>query len=113
MLLVPKKYYHILDNNFKLNHESWTYYKMKYKLSNEDMTFMSDLMFDSNSYLDYNPYYIISGRPENKIFHNTNKTDPTVYGKVVKDCKIHPKIKSEYLHNPAEYYFMNNKNYYE
>uniref|UniRef100_A0A6C0ESZ0 Nucleotide-diphospho-sugar transferase domain-containing protein n=1 Tax=viral metagenome TaxID=1070528 RepID=A0A6C0ESZ0_9ZZZZ len=120
ILLVPKKYFYILDDKFKLNHNAWSYYKKTYKLTNDDMTFMSDLRFDSNSYLDYNPYYIISGRPENKKAHNTEKTNPNVYGQIGnkrgKDCQLYVKSekgKDEYLQDPAAFYFNIHKDYYE
>ena len=50
ILFVPKKYFYMLDYKFKLNHNAWSYYKKEYKLKNEDMRFMTDLRFDSNSY---------------------------------------------------------------
>jgi hypothetical protein len=118
VLLVPKKYFYILDDKFKLNHTAWSYYKKTYHLTNDDMTFMSDLRFDSNSYLDYNPYYIISGRPEHKIAHNIEKTDSSVYGKVGnirgKDCQKYVKTqKDDYLKDPAAFYFNNHVDYYK
>ena len=81
------------------------------------MSFMTDERFDSNTYLDYNPYYIISGRPENKKVHNYEKTDPQLYGKVGnkrgKDCPLYKKVGSEeYLKNPAEYYYNTHKDFY-
>ena len=117
ILFVPKKYFYILDHKFKLDHNVWSYYKKKYSLRDHDMSFMTDLRFDSNSYLDYNPYYIISGRPENKIVHNYEKTNPELYGKVGnkrgKDCpQYHKKQKDQYLQNPAEYYYNINKEFY-
>lgn len=117
ILFVPKKYFYILDNKFKLNHNVWSYYKKQYKLTDDDMSFMTDLRFDSNTYLDYNPYYIISGRPENKIVHNYEKTNPNIYGKIGnkrgKDCPPYIKNKEdEYLANPAEYHYSINKEFY-
>jgi len=117
ILFIPKKYFYMLDNNFKLNHNSWSYYKKEYKLKNEDLHFMSDLRFDSNSYLDFNPYYIISGRPENTVVHNYEKTNPDLYGKVGnkrgKDCSYYKKIKDDYLKNPCEHYYNVHKNFYQ
>jgi len=116
LLFVPKKYFYILDYKFKLNHNAWTYYKKQYKLSNSDMGFMTDIKFDSNTYIDLNPYYIISGRPENKITHTHEKTNPHEYGfagnKRGKDCEPYKKIKEEYLKNPAEMYYTINANFY-
>ena len=117
ILFVPKKFFYILDYKFKLNHDIWSYYKKEYKLTNENMGFMSDLRFDSNTYLDYNPYYIISGRPENIVVHNYEKTNPEMYGKIGnkrgKDCPIYKKIKDQYLKDPSEYYYNMYKNFYE
>jgi hypothetical protein len=117
ILFVPKKYFYILDNKFKLNHNVWSYYKKEYFLKDEDMSFMTDSRFDSNTYLDYNPYYIISGRPENKKVHNNEKTKPELYGKVGnkrgKDCPLYKKVgKEEFLKNPAEYYYNTHKDFY-
>lgn len=117
ILFIPKKYFYILDNKFKLNHNAWSYYKKYYSLKNSDMNFMTNLRFDSNTYLDYNPYYIISGRPENKIIHNYEKTDPELYGKSGnkrgKDCSRYEKIhKDEYLTDPSEYYYNSHKDFY-
>jgi len=117
ILFVPKKYFYILDKKFKLNHDVWSYYKKEYFLTDEDMTFMTDQRFDSNTYLDYNPYYIISGRPENKKVHNYEKTDPELYGKTGnkrgKDCPLYKKKgKDNFLNNPAEYYYITHKNFY-
>jgi len=117
ILFIPKKYFYMLDNKFKLNHNAWSYYKKEYLLKNDDMSFMTDLRFDSNTYLDYNPYYIISGRPENKVIHNYEKTNPVMYGKIGntrgKDCALYQKKKNDdYLNNPAEYYYNSHKNFY-
>lgn len=117
ILFVPKKYFYILNNKFKLNHNAWSYYKKEYLLSDDEMSFMTDLRFDSNSYLDYNPYYIISGRPENKIVHNYEKTDSNLYGKIGnkrgKDCsKYQNKTIDKYLENPCEYYYNTHIDFY-
>jgi hypothetical protein len=117
ILFVPKKYFYILDYKFKLNHNVWSYYKKQYSLTDNDMSFMTDLRFDSNTYLDYNPYYIISGRPENKVVHNYEKTNPELYGKVGnkrgRDCpRYQKKGRDEFLYNPAEYYYNINKDFY-
>lgn len=117
ILFIPNKYFYILDNKFKLNHNAWSYYKKHYSLSDVDMKFMTDLRFDSNTYLDYNPYYIISGRPENKIIHNYEKTNPELYGKNGnkrgKHCaRYEKKEKDEYLTDPSEYYYNSHKDFY-
>ena len=109
ILYVPKKHFHMLDNKFKLNHNSWTYYKKQYNLSNDDLGFMTDKRFDSNSYLDLNPFYVISGRPENKNEHSTEKTNPEDYGnkgnKRGLDCPAYKGMKDSYLEQPARHYY--------
>ena len=109
ILFVPKKHFHILDNKFKLNHNAWTYYKKQYKLTNDDLGFMTDKRFDSNSYLDLNPFYVISGRSENKKEHTTEKTNPDDYGnkgnKRGLDCPLYKGMKESYLEQPAKHYY--------
>jgi hypothetical protein len=100
-VLIPKKYYYILDKNFKLFHNSWTYYKQKYKLSDKDMMFISDEIFDSNSYKEKNPYYLMSSRKENKNPH-----------KEVKKCKGHSDKDQSYLSDPTNYYIEKYKHFY-
>jgi hypothetical protein len=109
ILYVPKKHFHMLDNNFKLNHKAWTYYKKQYKLTNDDLGFMTNKRFDSNSYLDLNPFYVISGRPENKKEHTTEKTNPEDYGNKGNrrglDCPLYKEMKDSYLEQPAKHYY--------
>jgi len=109
ILYVPKKHFHMLDNKFKLNHNAWTYYKKQYNLTNDDLGFMTDKRFDSNSYLDLNPFYVISGRPENKKEHSTEKTNPEDYGnkgnKRGLDCPVYKGMKDSYLEQPARHYY--------
>jgi len=109
ILFVPKKHFHILDSKFKLNHNAWTYYKKQYNLTNDDLGFMTDKRFDSNSYLDLNPFYVISGRPENKKQHTAEKTNPEDYGnkgnKRGLDCPLYKGMKDSYLEQPAKHYY--------
>lgn len=109
ILYVPKNHFNILDNNFKLNHKAWTYYKKQYKLTDNDLGFMTDKRFDSNSYLDLNPFYVISGRSENQKNHTDEKTNPGDYGKMGNkrgvDCPTYKKIKESYLEQPAKHYY--------
>jgi hypothetical protein len=100
-VLIPKKYFYILDKNFKLFHNSWTYYKQKYKLTDKDMKFISDEIFDSNSYKERNPYYLMSSRKENKTPH-----------KEVKKCRGHSDKDQYYLTDPTNYYIEKYKNFY-
>ena len=108
-ILIPKKYYYILDKDFKINHDTWDYLISKYKLTNDDMTFMSDKMFDSNSYIDQNPYYLMSSRNENKNIH-TNHTFNM--NKKIKNCPKFLENKQEFIKNPTEYYMNKYKSFY-
>ena len=109
ILYVPKNHFGILDNNFKLNHKAWTYYKKQYQLTDKDLGFMTDKRFDSNSYLDLNPFYVISGRPENQKNHTDEKTNPEDYGKKGNkrgvDCPTYKKIQESYIEQPAKKYY--------
>lgn len=109
ILYVPKKHFNILDNNFKLNHKAWTYYKKQYQLTDNDLGFMTQKRFDSNSYLDLNPFYVISGRPENQKNHTDEKTNPEDYGKMGNkrgvDCPKYKRIVESYLEQPAKHYY--------
>ena len=115
ILYVPKKHFNILDNKFKLNHNSWTYYKNQYNLTNDDLGFMTDKRFDSNSYLDINPFYVISGRPENQKKHTDEKTNEQDYGvkgnKRGVDCDNYKRIHESYLENPAKHYYEESSYY--
>jgi hypothetical protein len=98
---IPKKYYYILDNKFNLNHNSWLYYKKQYKLTDNDLTFMTNKMFDSNSYKEHNDYYIMSSRNENKNIHKNNKT-----------CIPFNIKHNTFLENPTVYYIDKYKDFY-
>jgi len=115
ILYVPKKHFRILDNNFKLNHKAWSYYKKRYNLSNEELGFMTDKRFDSNSYLDINPFYVISGRPENQRKHTDEKTNEADYGvkgnKRGVDCDNYKLTQDHYLENPAKHYYEESSYY--
>jgi hypothetical protein len=100
-LYIPKKYYYILDRNFNLNHNSWFYYKIKYKLTDDDLAFMTNKIFDSNSYREYNEYYIMSSRKENKNVHKNNNK-----------CIPFNKNNNIFLDNPTEHYINKHKNFY-
>ena len=107
-ILIPKKYFYILDSKFKLHHESWNYLKKQYKLKDSDMTFMSDKMFDANSIIDKNPYYLMSSRKENKELHNKDKYSINYESK---DCPTYSN-KQNYLENPTDYYLNKYKSFY-
>ena len=114
-LFVPKKYFYILDNNFKLCHESWTYYKKKYKLTDNDMGFMINKVFDSNSYLDMNDYYLMVGREENTKIHNSIEAWDHNYEKSLynnEKCNSYNESNETYLKNPAEFYYNKHIKFY-
>ena len=102
-IYIPKKYYYILDNKFKLEHNSWVYYKKQYNLNNNDMTFMTTLKFDSNSIIDNNPYYVMGSRKENSELHiNMN----------MNTCPKYMEKKQKYIENPTQYYLNKYTNFY-
>jgi len=100
-VLVPKKYFYILDSKFDLNHWSWNYYKKTYHLKDKDMAFMTNKMFDSNSAIDQNPYYVMASRKENTVLH-TDLTSDTK--NKVKKCPKYLEHKQTYIDNPSQYY---------
>jgi hypothetical protein len=100
---IPKKYYYILDNKFKLEHNSWLYYKKNYNLNDNDMAFMSTLKFDSNSIIDNNPYYVMGSRKENTEIHKNDNQ---------KTCPKYIEKKQKYIDNPTQYYLNKYNNFY-
>jgi hypothetical protein len=108
-VLVPKKYFYILDSKFDLNHWSWNYYKKTYHLKDDDMTFMSNKMFDSNSMIDKNPYYVMASRKENTILHTELTSDTK---KNVKTCPKYLEHKQKYIENPSQYYLNKYSDFY-
>jgi hypothetical protein len=104
-IYIPKQYYYILDNNFKLEHNSWEYYKQKYKLSDNDMEFMSTLKFDSNSLIDSNPYYVMGSRKENTELHITEQNKQN-------NCLKYVENKQNYINNPTEFYLNKYNTFY-
>ena len=108
-VLVPKNYYYILDSKFSLNHNSWNYLKKQYKLKDSDMAFMSNLMFDSNSAIDQNPFYVMSSRKENKQLHTDKTSDKIIQSK---DCPKYLEKNQTYIDNPAKYYIEKYDKFY-
>jgi hypothetical protein len=52
------------------------------------MGYMTENRYSGNTGLDFNPYYRIVGRPENKIRHDKGKVNLSEYGKTRKiKCK--------------------------
>ena len=102
-IYIPKKYYYILDNKFKLEHNSWEYYKKTYNLNNNNMEFMTTLKFDSNSIIDNNPYYVMGSRKENTELHKNN--NQTI-------CPKYIEKKQKYIDNPTQYYLNKYNNFY-
>jgi hypothetical protein len=104
-IYIPKKYYYMLDNKFKLEHNSWEYYKKTYKLSDNDMEFMTTLKFDSNSIIDNNPYYVMGSRKENTELHITEQDNQ-------KQCLKYIENKQKYIDNPTKYYLNKYNTFY-
>jgi hypothetical protein len=114
-VFIPKKYFYILDNNFKLTHDSWSYYKKMYKLTDNDLGFMTDNIFDSNSYRDINQYYLMVSRKENTKHHNNIDSWNHNYEKNLynyKNCISYNEKNEDYLKNPAEFYYNKYKTFY-
>ena len=112
-LYIPKKYYYILDNKFNLNHFSWTYLKKQYKLTDNDMDFMTNDSFDSNIYKDFNKYYIMSSRKESPTTHNSNKFNinkKQIINK--KQCPKYNEHKQAFLTKPTYYYLQKYNTFY-
>jgi hypothetical protein len=115
ILFVPKKFFYILDSNFKLNHDAWTYYKQMYKVSDNDLGFMTDQIFDSNSYRDLNNFYLMVSRKENLKIHNTIVPWDHNYEKNMlnkQNCNSYSEMNESYLNNPAEVYYNKHKSFY-
>jgi len=106
-IFIPKKYFYILDNNFRINHYSWYELKKIYKLTDDDMTFMTNKMFDSNSYIDKNPYYVMSSRKE-----NTNNNDKVFENKPVTNCPKYKITEQKYIENPTKHYIEKYHDFY-
>ena len=69
---IPKNYFKVL-NNIDVDHRSYYNYYRNFDLTRNDMDFMVDQYYDSDSYKDYNPYYYMVGREENKVHHDEGK----------------------------------------
>ena len=100
-VFIPKNYFYILDRNFKLNHNAWTYYKKMYHLKDHEMKFISDKLFDSNSYMEFNPYYLMSGRKESKNIHKQETP-----------CNSYTGKGHQYIDNPTQHYIDKYKDFY-
>lgn len=111
-LFVPKKYFYILDEKFKLSHDSWSYYKKTYKLNDTDLGFMTNDVFDSNSYRDINNYYLMVSRKENLKVHNTITANTYEKNQYHKKCDSYKENNEKHLNNPARVYYTKYKKFY-
>ena len=109
---VPKKYFYILDEKFKLSHDSWSYYKKTYKLNDTDLGFMTNDVFDSNSYRDINNYYLMVSRKENLKVHNTITANTYEKNRYHKKCDYYKEKNEKHLNNPARVYYTKYKKFY-
>ena len=66
---IPKKHYYML-NHIDLDHSGWETY---YKLGITELDFMIEEYHDATTYLDYNSYYKMVGRPETHIHYDKGK----------------------------------------
>jgi hypothetical protein len=66
------------------------------------MEFMSDIMFDSNSYIDKNPFYVMGNRKENTLLHNNNDNS----------CPKYNEKKQLFLEFPTNFYLNKHENFY-
>ena len=65
-MFFPSKYFYTL-HQVDASHHAWKHYMKTYKLTEEDMGFMVDYQFNTNSARIHNPYYKMVGRPESSI----------------------------------------------
>lgn len=66
---IPRKHFYMLDH-VNVNHDGWKKYK---ELGIKDIEFMVEEYYDADSYLDYNPYYKMTNRPETHIHYDKGK----------------------------------------
>ena len=88
---IPKRFFHMLDH-VSVDHDAWRKY---YNLGIKELDFMVEKYYESDTYLDYNPYYKMANRPETHIhFDKGKKIDRTLFysNKKVK-CKTKKFIK--------------------
>ena len=78
-------------NHVNANHGAWVDYS---KLGIKDIDFMVEEYYDGDSYLDYNPYYKMTNRPETHIHYDKGKKiDRSLfYTKRKIKCKMTKKI---------------------
>ena len=87
---IPRKCFYML-NHVNANHGAWVDYS---KLGIKDIDFMVEEYYDGDSYLDYNPYYKMTNRPETHIHYDKGKKiDRSLfYTKRKIKCKMTKKI---------------------
>jgi hypothetical protein len=69
MLIVPKKHFNLIANRqIQMGHHGWDH--LKRLIGNEGQGLLLDSLHDSDSQKDWNPIYMMAGRPENKKFHS-------------------------------------------
>lgn len=71
MMYIPRAYFKYL-RSIELSHYSWPKL-MELGLTYDDMDMMWDTYHDSNSEIDYNPYYSIVNRPECLTQHSKKR----------------------------------------
>ena len=69
IIFIPKKYFYLIEKHIYLNHDGWHNFKENHNLTNNDLDFMIDSFHDADSYKDYNPFYYMISRSQNKVCH--------------------------------------------
>ena len=69
IIFIPKKYFYLIEMHIYLNHDGWHNFKENHNLTNNDLDFMIDSFHDADSYKDYNPFYYMISRSQNKVCH--------------------------------------------
>jgi len=71
-IFIPKKYFYTLPK-IHSDHPAWNHYMETYQLTEKDMGFMNNYVYDANSANIANPYYKMIGRTESTILMDKNQ----------------------------------------
>jgi hypothetical protein len=69
IIFIPKKYFYLFEKRIYLNHDAWYNFKENYNLINDDFEFMINSLHDADSYKDFNPFYYMISRSQNRVCH--------------------------------------------
>jgi hypothetical protein len=75
IIFIPSEYFYLLSNPAGIwnSHDTWTFLKDNYKLTNNDLDVMLDTFHDSDTLKDWNPIYYLVNRDISNI-HITKDT---------------------------------------